>query len=209
MVKRAKVDGKILVHVQWRRLLGSKDTLESVKQVYEDGTVLLMLLFQRKNSFIELVKEAHRQLQLWKRGVWRDFSLSLVGERFPDLIQDVGTLHCTLSLKIEKSKTHWLGSKPGSTVTVHKSTANSASAQLYRQLVPTNWNSSSSYNSFHHMWQIKFTSHTTPNSIMAGNSPLEKNDRAHLQRHLNSENVTVSSYSTIICNVLSQFFPMN
>lgn len=50
LMKLSKGDGKLMIHVRWRSLPESKDTLEPLHQVYDDVPTLLLKLIARKNT---------------------------------------------------------------------------------------------------------------------------------------------------------------
>ena len=62
--KLVEVDGELMVQIRWRGLPDSEDTLEPIKQVYDDVPTLFEKLLSRKNTPVALAIRARNKLQL-------------------------------------------------------------------------------------------------------------------------------------------------
>ena len=62
--KLVEVDGELMVQIRWRGLPDSEDTLEPIKQVYDDVPTLFEKLLSRKNTPVALAIRARNELQL-------------------------------------------------------------------------------------------------------------------------------------------------
>ena len=64
LIDLKKQDNEIMVHFRWKALPTSQDTLEPLKNVYEDVPQMLTRLLNRKTTNSTLVSEARKQLHL-------------------------------------------------------------------------------------------------------------------------------------------------
>ena len=65
--KLVEVDGELMVQIRWRGLpgsAGSEDTLEPIKQVYDNVPTLFEKLLALKNTPVALASRAGDELQL-------------------------------------------------------------------------------------------------------------------------------------------------